>query len=104
MSLTTDEVWERLRQAQNAIVALEQERELYRSRWLSCVTPEEAQRLRDRLAEADAVIAYFQFDQGAIIDGGVFRSNINRWADEALERYRDRQQERQDNSQFGVGA
>lgn len=36
----------------NAIVALEAEKELYRSRWLSCVTPEEAQRLREELATA----------------------------------------------------
>jgi hypothetical protein len=64
----------------------------------------EANELRERLAEADAVIAYFQFDEGSVIDGGVFRANINRWADEALERYRNRQQERKDNSQFGVGA
>ena len=28
----------------------EQEKELYRSRWLSCVTPEEAQRLREAAA------------------------------------------------------
>lgn len=46
--------------------------------------------LEGMLAEADAVIAYFQFDEGACIDGGVFRSKINRSADQALERYRAR--------------
>lgn len=35
--------------ASNAIDALAAEVELYRSRWLSCVTPEEARRLRDAL-------------------------------------------------------
>jgi hypothetical protein len=56
MTLYTADLRARLTVAQNAIVALEQERDLYRSRWLSCVTPEEAERLRDALAEAKRTI------------------------------------------------
>ena len=87
-----------LAQAKNGIIEAEAEKELYRSRWLSCVTPEEAQRLRDRLAEADAVIAYAMFDEF------IQKDKVNRWADESLERHRERQQEREDNGQFGLGA
>ena len=98
MTLYAADLRARLTQAQNAIVALEQERDLYKSRWLSCVTPEEAQRLKDRLAEADSVIAYAMFDE--------YRKSrdVLRWADEALERHRERQQAKRDNGQFGVGA
>lgn len=42
-----------------AIAALEALKEVYRSRWLSCVTPEEAQRLRDEAEAAKhTAIAY----------------------------------------------
>ena len=59
MTLYTADLRARLTEAQNAIVALEEERELYRARWLACVTPEEATRLREaneilRAALADA--------------------------------------------------
>lgn len=42
--------------ALEAIEALKAEVELYRSRWLSCVTPEEAQRLRDANAKMQGVL------------------------------------------------
>jgi len=50
------------------------------------------------LEEADAVIAYECFDRSARI------GDINKWADEALERYENRRREREENGQFGVGA
>lgn len=56
-------------------------------------------RLTRELAEADIVIAHEIFDRR---DHG-FR-HVNEWADQALERYDQRQKERDDNSQFGVGA
>lgn len=42
--------------ALNAIVGLHAEVELYRSRWLSCVTPEEAERLRDAMQTARSLL------------------------------------------------
>lgn len=44
--LSAAELRDRLTQAQNAIVALEAEKELYRSRWLGCVPQEDADRLK----------------------------------------------------------
>lgn len=37
----------------NAVIEGEKEMELYRARWLSCVTPEEAKRLRDRIKQLE---------------------------------------------------
>ena len=37
-------------------MTIEEERDLYRARWLSCVTPEEAQRLRDRVSQAITIL------------------------------------------------
>lgn len=44
-------------EAANAIEALTAEVELYRSRWLSCVTPEEAERMRNEIIEQCAKVA-----------------------------------------------
>lgn len=44
--LRATEYRERMEQGQAAIASLIEQRELYRSRWLGCLTPEEAERLR----------------------------------------------------------
>lgn len=59
----------------------------------------EVLRLKREIAEADIVIAHEIFERR---DHG--HRHVNEWADQALARYDERQQEREDNGQFGVGA
>ncbi len=66
-----DATADKLAHLEAALTVAEQDKELYRERWLSCVTPEEATRLRDEVKSAADRLAALErelADSRAIVD------------------------------------